>query len=660
MAIKTELSKTQFLLGDTITITCSTTNSEISTFEIGLPVISGNSYSGTTLKSSIQIDQPTEWNTNQDLTLKALISLIPSGDSENAVTLVCRGLDAVGEIIESISFTVYLRIPDTDQFRPSATLIVTDTNSKTSMIQGGVQGLSVFQVKLSQLEGKYGAWIQQVEIWIDQRKVRTITENFTDPYTLPAIYQTGKQQISVLIQDNHQRQTTLTYEVNPVSYQAPILNQCHGFRTIDGVNEDIDGKTIALEYRFVLTQMSVAGTSYNQSAKIYVYSVEPDPNDLSTTKDILKVSKSISPSSITGGSAVYSGKLTLGSNFLQNTDYNIKFKIEDSFSSIERTITVPKTFVLSSWRRDATGVAFGKKATEQYQMDVGLLANHRIGTVQRECYQQSLQVYRSSGSGYWMKVCTWPVTNSNNGYVFNMKASVRAANFTTTIHASAGVFASQFDGYFWMDGSYNQSIQMRIVRENAGYRSFYLYIPYSSYIALINLECSSPMELVSTVKQTGNKKDLRYSFQSSVSSGYNFKDMTVDFKGYPVGSVYITLDSDDPGDLFGGTWQRCSQGRSLVGSGTASDWQSHTVSYRAGEAGGHAYVPLAEDNLPYMTAAMERYGNLYGLERDSSAFAGRIVIERPRDDNMDHANVAYYEVDVRDPFYVANMWVRTA
>ena len=34
---------------------------------------------------------------------------------------------------------------------------------------------------------------------------------------------------------------------------------------------------------------------------------------------------------------------------------------------------------------------------------------------------------------------------------------------------------------------------------------------------------------------------------------------------YPVGSVYISVSSTNPGTLFGGTWQAFAQGRMLVG-----------------------------------------------------------------------------------------------
>lgn len=41
-------------------------------------------------------------------------------------------------------------------------------------------------------------------------------------------------------------------------------------------------------------------------------------------------------------------------------------------------------------------------------------------------------------------------------------------------------------------------------------------------------------------------------------------------KAYPVGAVYISLDSTDPSTLFGGTWERIAQGRCLFGADDSS------------------------------------------------------------------------------------------
>ena len=63
---------------------------------------------------------------------------------------------------------------------------------------------------------------------------------------------------------------------------------------------------------------------------------------------------------------------------------------------------------------------------------------------------------------------------------------------------------------------------------------------------------------------------------------------------YPVGSIYMSVNSTDPGTLFGGTWTRLTDTFLLAaGSTYAADNGTHTTA-----TGGAATVQLNADNLP--------------------------------------------------------------
>ena len=64
---------------------------------------------------------------------------------------------------------------------------------------------------------------------------------------------------------------------------------------------------------------------------------------------------------------------------------------------------------------------------------------------------------------------------------------------------------------------------------------------------------------------------------------------------YPVGSVYMTFDSGNPTDIFGGTWEKI-EGEFLLGS---SD------DYQVGNHGGESEHILAENELPYVTGSFD-------------------------------------------------------
>lgn len=63
---------------------------------------------------------------------------------------------------------------------------------------------------------------------------------------------------------------------------------------------------------------------------------------------------------------------------------------------------------------------------------------------------------------------------------------------------------------------------------------------------------------------------------------------------YPVGSIYMSVNSADPSTLFGGTWERI-QDTFLLAAGE---------SYAAGDTGGEAEHTLTEQELPQFTRKM--------------------------------------------------------
>ena len=76
-----------------------------------------------------------------------------------------------------------------------------------------------------------------------------------------------------------------------------------------------------------------------------------------------------------------------------------------------------------------------------------------------------------------------------------------------------------------------------------------------------------------------------YAWQDNWSS---WKKMASLSSVYPVGSIYMSVNSTNPGTLFGGTWQRI-EGRFLLGA---------SATYGAGSTGGEASHKLSIDEIP--------------------------------------------------------------
>lgn len=66
---------------------------------------------------------------------------------------------------------------------------------------------------------------------------------------------------------------------------------------------------------------------------------------------------------------------------------------------------------------------------------------------------------------------------------------------------------------------------------------------------------------------------------------------------YPIGSIYLSLNSTNPSGLFGGTWEQFAQGRTLIGVGELNDG-STLKSFEVGATGGEFEHILSMDEMP--------------------------------------------------------------
>ena len=72
---------------------------------------------------------------------------------------------------------------------------------------------------------------------------------------------------------------------------------------------------------------------------------------------------------------------------------------------------------------------------------------------------------------------------------------------------------------------------------------------------------------------------------------------------YPVGSIYISTNSTNPGTLFGGTWVAYAQGRTLIGNGTSDQ------TFTAGATGGASTHTLTTSQMPSHTHTQNSHGH---------------------------------------------------
>lgn len=104
---------------------------------------------------------------------------------------------------------------------------------------------------------------------------------------------------------------------------------------------------------------------------------------------------------------------------------------------------------------------------------------------------------------------------------------------------------------------------------------------------------------------TGSNGDMYIALESG-----DFKKDIVDLI-YPVGSIYISMNSTNPSTLFGGTWEAFGQGRVLIGAGTGNDG-STSLSFTAGGTGGEYKHTLSVSEMPSHTHTQNSHTHSVG------------------------------------------------
>ena len=171
---------------------------------------------------------------------------------------------------------------------------------------------------------------------------------------------------------------------------------------------------------------------------------------------------------------------------------------------------------------------------------------------------------------------------------------------------------------------------------------------------------------------------------------------------YPVGSIYCSIDSTDPGALFGGTWAAIGAGRALVAAGggfavgseggadthtlTVEEMPSHAHTAWTGEAGWHGHA--ARTDTANLTGSFNPGGSgitasgicsLGAFRQRSAADNGEwnsstiVNINASHMHNVgvdgagNHTHTVGVEAtgdgqafSVRNPYIAVNMWRRTA
>ena len=118
-------------------------------------------------------------------------------------------------------------------------------------------------------------------------------------------------------------------------------------------------------------------------------------------------------------------------------------------------------------------------------------------------------------------------------------------------------------------------------------------------IAVMNRNRSQERELEEIAKEYNqNETDLDNAYAKAVGENDYATVSEITNIIYPVGSIYITTNNQNPGEYLGGEWESFGEGRTIVGAGTGTDENNVQKVFEIEQTGGEYQHILTVDEIP--------------------------------------------------------------
>ena len=167
-----------------------------------------------------------------------------------------------------------------------------------------------------------------------------------------------------------------------------------------------------------------------------------------------------------------------------------------------------------------------------------------------------------------------------------------------------------------------------------------------------------------TTKINNNKSELQNNIDSLTDKKVN---NNIFLKTYPVGSIYISTSSTNPSTIYGGTWERYGQGKTLVGlNESESEFstvnkmggeKTHTLTINEMPSHSHDFRYSTDNAVTFYNAGVGKDGtytgdNYLGFSNSVSLFASYVVVLSHTGGSQPHNNL--------QPYITVYMWKRVS
>ena len=348
---------------------------------------------------------------------------------------------------------------------------------------------------------------------------------------------------------------------------------------------------------------------------------------------------------------------TMSEVFTDNVSYYIKLTISDALSNVSTlTVFVPTISVWMHMPVNGAGVAFGK-TSETGGFEVEYKSDfyddvHTTGTYLGSGSVEYIKGTQASSTNAWTGTTKDSALYDGKMIMYVLPYAGTSSNATLNLTLAGGSTTGAKRIYRYgsttsVTTHYPAGSRILMVYDGTNERwncSAYYY-KNTTYSAMEQSEASGG------TATTGR-----------LITAAVLHDTIVDLV-YPVGSIYMSVNSTSPATLFGGTWVQMED-QFLLGAGST---------YTAGNTGGSATVTLEAANMPSHSHTVSLYNSQSGYnvtipantryadENDGHTWTSSAISNR-------NANVAGY-TDTKGsgtahnnmpPYIVVYMWKRTA
>lgn len=236
--------------------------------------------------------------------------------------------------------------------------------------------------------------------------------------------------------------------------------------------------------------------------------------------------------------------------------------------------------------------------------------------------------YRASGASSWTKINSW----ANN---YTLEQDYKAGNLftstTTTYEIAFGVKDKFMSDYSWQIVTVTPTYTLINFGKDGKSLTFFGQDGNNANRLTVNGDLVSNKYKFSSVSENTSSTHVLVENGNEIQyRDWNKLVNSIKSAMYPVGSVYITYNNNNPSNFLGGTWEQFGQGRTLIGQGTGNDG-STSMSFTANSTGGLYNHSMVRDDIGYIYygALLNSNGNQMGVHDHNKNMKTKIPLLQP-------------------------------